>query len=571
MKKILLYDINMGFKGVLDNATNKGYEKILNDIWTATFTLPANDPKNKLCTPFSIIEFFDGDERIDLFRILPSVHTSGDNEELIVYDCEHVISTLVDDLLFQYHEQDSLNTEEIIEYLLSFQSTVKWQIGQVDFAYIFAYKWESENILGGLFSVAEPLPLDFQWTWDTTSLPWTLNLIAPSTVTKTRIHYGRNLKHIEKTVDPTDLCTRMYCLGYGEGVNQLTISDINGGLPYIDADTIGTYGVISKVFADTKEENIETLKAKAEAYLPKLKIPKISYAVGAAHIHQITNKNIDDFYIGAYCAVTDKDDNLNFTARVVNISKPYVDEEPGNIDIEISNKTVNIASSISTLINKQRINDVYSQGATNILAQDFADNCDATYPAVLKFYVPEETVRVNKMEINYKTSYFRAYSKSVKSGGASTETSDSGGGATETSYQGAWSAPISLIPCYQEDEGDPPHNHNTQAYNHTHNVDIPSHDHDVNIPNHIHGIDYGIFVNATLPTSIILVVDGNVVPGVGLNEDKIDLVPYLSTDGNGKITRGVWHEIRLLPDDLARIEANIVTQLFIQSRGGGNF
>jgi phage minor structural protein len=45
---------------------------------------------------------------------------------------------------------------------------------------------------------------------------------------------------IEKDEDPTEIITRLYPLGYGEGVNQLTISSVNNGVPYIDADTIGT-------------------------------------------------------------------------------------------------------------------------------------------------------------------------------------------------------------------------------------------------------------------------------------------------------------------------------------------
>ena len=38
----------------------------------------------------------------------------------------------------------------------------------------------------------------------------------------------------------------MYALGYGEGVNQLTIKSVNGGLPYVeDALSIEKYGLCS--------------------------------------------------------------------------------------------------------------------------------------------------------------------------------------------------------------------------------------------------------------------------------------------------------------------------------------
>jgi len=583
MKNLKLYDTDMSLIAILENATDKGYEKKLNDLWQATFSMPADDPKAKLCTPFRIVELFDGEDRVDLFRILPSVYSSDESSEIIVFNCEHVLATLVDDILFQYHEQNNLPTADVLAYILSFQTTPKWQLGQVDFANEYSYKWESENLLGSLFAVPGPFIEDHQWTWDTTTQPWTLNLIAPSTETKTWIRYGRNLKNVEKETDPSFLCTRMYGLGYGEGVNQLTISEVNAGSDFIDADTIGQYGVISRIFTDTKEENADTLKAKMAAALAGLKIPRVSYSVGAAHLYQITNNSIDDFYLGAYCQTIDKEDDLTFKARVINISKKDLEGNPGEANLEIANSPEDIAKSIGELANRQRISEVYAQGATNILAQDFADNCDATNPAVLRFYVPEETVRINKMELNFKTLNFRAFSKAIQGGGSIATTTAAGGSTVESSEPGIWalSPPQFLLGDFMNFAGvhthggavasDGGHAHSMFSVAHTHNVSIPNHFHSLSLPNHVHGIEYGIFLNGTLPTAITVTVDGNPVPGLTLNEDGIDLIPYLAVDGDGKVTRGAWHEISISPNALGRIEANIITQLFIQSRGGGNY
>jgi len=619
VKPLKLYDTDMSLVAILENATGKGYAKKLNDLWQATFSMPANDPKAKLCTPFRIVEIFDGEERVDLFRILPSSHSSDDAGEMMVFNCEHVLATLIDDILFQYHERNNVPTEDVLEYILGFQTTPKWQLGQVDFEYLFSYKWESENLLGSLFSVPQPFIDEYQWTWDTTTTPWTLNLIAPDTAIKTWIRYGRNLKGIDKQTDPTNLCTRLYGLGYGEGVNQLTINEINAGLPYIDADTIGTYGIVARIYTDTKEENAATLKAKMQAYLEQLKIPRMEYSVAAAHLYQITDKSIDDFYLGAYCKTIDKEDDLTFTAKVVTISKKDLDGAPGDVDLEIANSPQDIAKSISSLSNRQRISEVYAQGATNLLAQDFADNADATYPAVMRFYIPEETVRINKMELNFKTSNFRAYSKAIQGGGAVASTTAAGGSTVESSDPGVWTLypPQYLLPDFMEYAGSHSHSfsgsdsdsvsisgttgttsghshsfsdsdsvsisiggttstvgghaHEMYSVAHTHDVDIPNHFHAITLPDHTHGIEYGIYLNGSLPTAVTVTVDGTAIPGLTLNENGVNLIPYLEVDANGKIKRGAWHEIRIAPDNLARIEANIVTQLFIQSRGGGNY
>lgn len=584
MKPLKLYDSGMNLIAILENATNKGYTKKLNDLWQATFSMPANDPKAKLCTPFSIVELFDGDERIDLFRILPSSHSSDENAEMISFDCEHVLATLVDDLLFQYHEQNNLSTTVVLNYILGFQTTTKWQLGQVDFEYFFSYKWESENLLASIFSVAEPFLADHQWTWDTTTFPWTLNLISLSSDIKTWIRYGRNLKNVEKRTDPTDLCTRLYGLGYGEGINQLTISSVNDGVPYIESDTVGTYGIISRIFADTKEENAATLKAKMIALLEQVKIPRIEYSVNAAHLYQITDKSIDDFYLGAYCRTIDKEDDLTFTAKVVSINKPDLNGAPGDINLEIANSPEDVAKSISTLANRQRINEVYSQGATNIDSSDYQDNCDNTHPAIIKFYVPNECVRINKCLLSYETDYFRAYEIGASAGGASSETSDSGGASTETSSdnpvwgsldEDGWTGDegqVSNPPSPGDYDG-----HAHRLPKHSHDIYISSHTHGIDIPNHEHDIVYGIYEFDSMPGSVIIKVDGNVVPIEDLSGNDINIIPYLA-GYEGKISKGVYHTIEIIPGvtstnprGLARITASVIKQIFIQSRGGGDY
>jgi hypothetical protein len=116
----------------------------------------------------------------------------------------------------------------------------------------------------------------------------------------------------------------------------------------------------------------------------------------------------------------------------------------------------------------------------------------------------------------------------------------------------------------------PTHTHNVSVPAHTHSVNTPSHTHEVNIPEHSHDIDYGIFELDRLPTAVQIKVDGNLVPYTDTSGDNIDLIPYLSKDGKGKINRG-WHSVTIAPNDLARINAQIYSQFFIQSRGGGSY
>jgi hypothetical protein len=194
------------------------------------------------------------------------------------------------------------------------------------------------------------------------------------------------------------------------------------------------------------------------------------------------------------------------------------------------------------------------------------------------------------------------------SGGGSTQTSSSGGGSTVTSASGGGTTATSsnyieqhimsgvpensvgtdnwgyhlhevVTPGHNHDVTIPNHTHSVTTPNHTHSVGIPAHTHsvptpehthEINIPDHSHDIDYGIFELDRMPTAVVIKVDGNTVPFTQTSGDNIDLIPYLSKDTDGKVNRG-WHTVSITPNDLARINAQIFGQYFIQSRGGGSF
>ena len=92
MKVPQIFDRNMKRLAFLDNAVSVGYSLEINSLWTATFTLPADDDKNAYCQPLNFVEIFDGDERIDLFRIIGE-DLERSNGATRFYDCEHVLAT----------------------------------------------------------------------------------------------------------------------------------------------------------------------------------------------------------------------------------------------------------------------------------------------------------------------------------------------------------------------------------------------------------------------------------------------------------------------------------------------
>jgi phage minor structural protein len=628
---IKVYNQQFQLVAKLENAYGIGYEKRFNEVSLAEFKLPLDDPKNAECNPFNFVEITDKDDYIGMFRIVPRLTVKSESNREIRYTLRHVISTLLDDVLFRYHQTTNLTTRDNIQYILDQQEIKHWVLGTCAFTRYFHYKYENENgLLGPLFAIPKPFDVEYEWTYDTTVYPFVLNLVAPSTEVSCVIQEAHNQIGIEKE-EPNEIVNRIYPLGYGEGVNKLGIEKVNGGIPYLeDTASIAKYGLQSYVWCDARFEDANSLKANAQALLKKWANPAPAYRIAAADVSSITHADIHKLKCGRIVRVKDSDLGT-FDLRIMSEKKPDIIGAPGNVDLEVGSLTEDIATVQADLERKMQVNEAYSQGATNIDSYNYADNCDGTHPAVIRFYIPEELVRINKMLLSYETSAFRAYSKATKGGGATTATSSSGGGTTATSSSGGGVStstasgggtstssagggnhnhvmfnPINEVPgstpaaqfrakaqngtnvnvnleagfadiyTYGA-SGDhthtvtvPAHTHSFDVPNHSHNVTIPNHSHDLTLPDHTHEILYGIFEGET-PTSVTVKVDGNTIPSLGLNENDIDIIPYLSKDSEGKINRGTWHEVEITPNSLGRITANIATQLFLQSRGGGNY
>lgn len=837
MEYLTIYDQSMQMLAILDSADKISYELKHNDLWTGSFSLAADDPKNSFCQAHNLVRLPDGPRDTGLFRIvgMPSSEETGLGG-MKTYSLEHVMATLLDDVLFGYHEVGGtgVHTSDVIEYILNRQETSRWQLGTCDFDDQFQYHFENVSLLSALLSLGEVLADEYTWEFNTNTTPWTVNLRQADSTAGCGIHYGRNLVKIAKSMDATALITRLYPLGYGEGVNQLTIKEVNNDVPYINADTAGTWGVKCSVWTDTRIQDAATLLARAQQVLEGYKNPYISYTAKALDLYRETGLSWDNYMPGKLVRVMDEEHGVNFDARIVSISKRDVNGDPGDIEITIANAPRDAADSINTLADRVGIGELYSQGATNLFAIPFADNADENHPAKFRVYIPEGMVRINKMLLSWQIAAFRAYSTGAAAGGGTTRTSSGGGGSTQTTtasdavvysseYGGdcvvssaqrivagadgnddliGWTfgprdqvdgnamsntgasasdlvtgaagshhhgmghthsipghshsmahyhdtyehyhqvnshshsmqhyhqvnghyhqvnshwhnvndhshwfshtinwqhyhdlpggdsshtgdvssavynakivsgytgdsggstdsqspytsteapytagslsngvsmsdtgsaspstngaAPVttgckwngsdisntgetelttlgakngSAMRPNTDDGGDhshsvpahrhgmnhyhrlasftippleievPAHGHNVRIPGHNHSVTIPSHTHDLTLPDHTHGIVYGIY-EGSRANSVTIKVDGTDVPSNQVNNREIDVSGWLSKDSAGRIRRGAWHEIQIVPDRLTRIEANLTAQVFVQSVGGGDY
>lgn len=616
---------------ILENAFHVTEREEINSVSSLSFSLPDTDEKNEYCQPFHYVRYNGG----QLYRIMTPAGTRSDTGS-IAYECEHVIATLIDDVLFGAHVVGNLGvyTRDSIQYVLDSQTEARWVLGECDFSRQFEYGWENENLLAALFSIPNRFVDPYMWAYDTSGFPWKLHLkrIDEAAPPQFYIRAGKNLLQRDFQRPAQDVCTRLYCLGYGEGVNQLTIADVNGGVPYLQSpqEYIDKYGLITRIWVDRRFEDAASLKERGQAILSELQDPRLSVTVSAADLYQMTQADYDKAEIGRITLLAED----GIKTYITGITRNW--DSPGDMQLTLATKAVDVASSIADLADRQRVEQVYAQGATQIYGQSVQANATPDIGAVLNFWIPEEMRIINKVLAKITLDRFRSYSRSTSGGGATTSTSSSGGGGTSTSSSGGGTYSSTAVDggstqtsgsssrdttgsgevyvggtvsgvrtTYSDSyastgtaEGHshtmrnhahsfsgtssshthgmshthrvsiPSHSHSFQVGAHTHSVSIPSHTHSVSIPNHTHGIEQGIFEFGGASGATIW-VNGKEKGAMGTDHD-VDLTEWLLNE-DGKIDRGRWHKVEVVPDELAYVTIDIYIQGFVQSRGGSTY
>lgn len=252
------------------------------------------------------------------------------------------------------------------------------------------------------------------------------------------LRYSRNMDAITEIIQEADFATRLYPRGYGEGVNQLTIREVNDGVEYIEAPKAvrDLWGTVSLPYIDTTITDAATLKAKGEAALALCQTPHVSYEVSAVDLSMLTGEPMDSFYAGRMVRMIYKDYGLTVRARVTEIHTPDPSGNPGQVRLTLSSQPTSVATIIANLARKSKINDTYGQGSTFIYADSFEQNADISTPAQGDIYIPENMIHVNAVMLKVTVSNYRADSKGAAGGGGVMQTTAEGGGGTRTSAAG---------------------------------------------------------------------------------------------------------------------------------------
>ena len=215
MRYLEIFDANLERIDVLDTASNVSETDPLNGVPSFSFTIPMHDDRGNHIRKRGFVRYDHG----QIFRVLTTDDLKNSTSEKKI-TCEGAIATLADDLMFQDHIIDSgNNTSDAIRYIMNHQTIQRWVLGECDFEYWYEYGLSSENLLNALMSIPKPFTSGYRFVYDTSVYPWRLSLKRISEQPTYYVFEKLNFLQEKKIEESTNLYTRLYGLGAGEGVN----------------------------------------------------------------------------------------------------------------------------------------------------------------------------------------------------------------------------------------------------------------------------------------------------------------------------------------------------------------
>lgn len=118
------------------------------------------------------------------------------------------------------------------------------------------------------------------------------------------------------------------------------------------------------MWIDRRYEDAASLKAAAEIMLSELQEPLVSYSVG---FHELTASDYDKAAIGKRVRIIFPEVGDSVDTYITELTRKRDDLKESTITV--ANRETSIAASLADMADRQRIEQTYAQGATQIYSQ----------------------------------------------------------------------------------------------------------------------------------------------------------------------------------------------------------
>lgn len=288
---------------------------------TATMSLPEGEPT---ITLRQWAELYGPYGSVGKYRVSSVKADYGEGQNISL---EHGIATLGDYLT----AADTTLTGTpytIMGTLLGYQSL--WQRGTMPNTGNYSIKADRSNVLSAVLDLIKQMDA-YMLTYDFAT--WSVGIVALEASPSCEARLRRNAESVKITIDDNDMCTRVYAVGLTNG--------------YMDADTVGTWGIIAKSLGTADNAVAADVQAYATQYLAEHKNPHVSLEISAQELANKTGEAIDTFAVGKMCRVALPDWNFTTEHRIVSMNYPDILGDPKNVQLSLSTTPRDLSHTLS--------------------------------------------------------------------------------------------------------------------------------------------------------------------------------------------------------------------------------
>lgn len=282
----------------------------LTPLTTATMTLPEGEPTIGLR---QWVEIYGAAGSLGIFRVAAVKTDYGEGQ---IINLEHGIASLGDSLT----AADTTLTGTpyaIMGTLLGYQT--QWQRGAVPNTGSYEIKVDRSNVLSAVLDLLKQMT-GYMLTYDFET--WSVGIALMESTPSCECRMRRNAESVRITMDDNDLCTRVYAVGLTNG--------------YMDADTIGTWGVIAKALGTPDNADAAEVQAYATQYLEEHKNPRTNIEITARELAAKTGEAIDALEPGKLCRAALPDWGYTTDQRIVAANYPDLLGDPDDVQLSLS-------------------------------------------------------------------------------------------------------------------------------------------------------------------------------------------------------------------------------------------
>lgn len=296
---------------------------------TATMTLPEGQPEMQTG---AFVELFTPYGSAGIFRVQQANQQFGG---VMTLNLEHGIVTLADGIIpGTLEEEKTTSARAALAEIIGYQDV--WRLGTVEVPEdtILSWSYDYSNLLESFLSILDKLPA-YMATFDQTTAPWTVNILAVSDTPASECRLSRNISTLTVETDHSELCTRLY---------------VPGLQAPLEADTIGKWGVVSRGLTVDEGLTADELTAYGTRYLEEHKNPALTVSIDALDLHKATGEQMDAFRLGYVCRVCLPDYGQTINQRIVTLSWPDLIADAENVRLTLASRAETAADTLAGLI-----------------------------------------------------------------------------------------------------------------------------------------------------------------------------------------------------------------------------